>query len=49
MHSSAKNSSSADEALNLPRMVGDAAIAAFFSEDKPKKREEVRAEDASAG
>ena len=34
--------SSADEALNLPRMVGDAAIAAFFSEDKPKKREEVR-------
>jgi hypothetical protein len=34
--------SSADEALNLPRMVGDAVIAAFFSEDKPKKREEVR-------
>jgi hypothetical protein len=34
--------SSADEALNLPRMVGDAAIAAFFSEDKPKKREEAR-------
>jgi hypothetical protein len=34
--------SSADEALNLPRMVGDAAIAAFFAADKPKKREEVR-------
>lgn len=34
--------SSADEALKLPRMVGDAAIAAFFSEDKPKKREEAR-------
>ena len=34
--------SSADEALNLPRMVGDAVIAAFFLEDKPKKREELR-------
>jgi hypothetical protein len=34
--------SSADEALNLPRMVGDAAIAAFFAGDKPKKREDVR-------
>jgi hypothetical protein len=32
----------ADDALNLPRMVGDAAIAAFFGEEKPKQREEVR-------
>lgn len=34
--------SSADDALNLARMVGDAAIAAFFGGDKPKKREETR-------
>jgi N-6 DNA Methylase len=33
---------SADEALNLARMMGDATIAAFFSGDRPKKREEVR-------
>lgn len=32
----------ADDALNLPRMVGDAAIAAFFLADKPKQREEKR-------
>jgi hypothetical protein len=34
----------ADEALNLPRMVGDAAIEAFFSSEKPKRREEKRSE-----
>ena len=38
----AQELNSADEALNLPRMVGDAAIAAFFSAEKPKQREEVR-------
>jgi len=32
----------ADEALNLPRMVGNAAVTAFFSADKPKQREEKR-------
>jgi len=32
----------ADEALNLPRMVGCAAISAFFSADKPKQREQKR-------
>lgn len=32
----------ADEALNLPRMVGDAVIAAFFTGEKPKQREEAR-------
>ena len=32
----------ADEALNLPRMVGDAAISAFFSAEKTKQREERR-------
>lgn len=34
----------ADEALNLPRMVGDAAVHAFFSAEKPKRREEKRCE-----
>jgi len=34
--------SSADGALNLARMIGDAVIAAFFEGDKPKQREEVR-------
>jgi len=34
----------ADDALNLPRMVGDAAIEAFFAADKPKRREEKRCE-----
>lgn len=33
-----------DEALHLVRLVGDAAIAAFFAEDKPKKREHRRQE-----
>jgi hypothetical protein len=32
----------ADDSLNLPRMVGNAAISAFFSADKPKEREEKR-------
>lgn len=32
----------ADDLLNLPRMIGDAAIAAFFSAEKPKPREEAR-------
>ena len=32
----------ADEALNLPRMVGDAVVAAFFTGEKPKQREEAR-------
>jgi type II restriction/modification system DNA methylase subunit YeeA len=32
----------ADEALNLPRMVADSVIAAFFAADKPKQREEAR-------
>ena len=32
----------ADDSLNLPRMVGNAAIAAFFSADKAKEREEER-------
>ena len=32
----------ADERLSLPRMIGDAAIAAFFSAGKPKQREEAR-------
>jgi len=32
----------ADDALNLPRMVGDAAISAFFSAKKSKQREERR-------
>ena len=40
--------SSADEALNLPRMVGDAAIAAFFSADKPKDREKANGESNAA-
>lgn len=30
----------ADEALSLPRLIGDACISAFFSEDKKKAREE---------
>ena len=34
--------SNSDEALNLPRMVGDAVIAAFFAADKLKQREEAR-------
>ena len=38
----AQELSSSDEALNLPRMVGDAAIGAFFAADKPKAREEAR-------
>ena len=33
---------SADEALNLPRMVGDAVISAFFAVEKSKQREERR-------
>jgi hypothetical protein len=33
---------SADDALSLLRMSGDAAISAFFSEAKPKQREDVR-------
>jgi hypothetical protein len=32
----------AEEALNLPRMVGDAAISTFFSAEKTKRREEER-------
>ena len=32
----------ADDQLSLPRMIGDAAIAAFFSAEKPKQREEAR-------
>jgi hypothetical protein len=32
----------ADERLSLPRMIGDAAVAAFFSAEKPKERDEVR-------
>jgi hypothetical protein len=32
----------ADERLSLPRIIGDAAIAAFFAADKPKQREEAR-------
>ena len=32
----------AEEALHFVRLVGDAAIAAFFAEDKPKKREAQR-------
>ena len=32
----------ADEALSLPRLIGDACISAFFSEDKKKAREERR-------
>lgn len=31
-----------EQALSLPRMVGDAAIAAFFSAEKNKQREEAR-------
>jgi len=34
----------ADDALNLPRMVGDAAVAAFFSAEKAKQREQKRCE-----
>jgi hypothetical protein len=32
----------ADERLSLPRMIGDAAIAAFFSAEKSKQREQAR-------
>jgi hypothetical protein len=32
----------ADERLSLPRMIGDAAVAAFFSAEKPKQRDEAR-------
>jgi hypothetical protein len=32
----------ADGRLSLARMIGDAAVAAFFSADKPKQREEER-------
>src|SRR3984957_18751471 len=32
----------ADGRLSLARMIGDAAVAAFFSAEKPKEREEVR-------
>jgi Eco57I restriction-modification methylase/MmeI, target recognition domain len=32
----------ADDGLSIPRMIGDAAIAAFFSAEKPKQREEAR-------
>ena len=32
----------ADGRLSLARMIGDAAIAAFFSAEKPKQREEMR-------
>ncbi len=32
----------ADDLLSLPRMIGDAVIAAFFSAEKPKPREEAR-------
>jgi N-6 DNA Methylase len=38
----AQELTSADEALNLPRMIGDATIATFFSAQKPKQREEAR-------
>jgi hypothetical protein len=31
-----------DDLLSLPRMIGDAVIAAFFSAEKPKPREEAR-------
>jgi hypothetical protein len=34
----------ADDALRLVRLIGDAAIAAFFREEKPRLREAVRAE-----
>lgn len=34
----------ADEMLNLVRFIGDAAVAAFFAEDKDKAREAKRAE-----
>ena len=29
----------AEDALSLPRQIGDAMVAAFFAEDKPKSRE----------
>jgi hypothetical protein len=32
----------ADDLLSLPRMIGDAAIAAFFSAEKPKPRDDAR-------
>jgi hypothetical protein len=32
----------ADDLLSLPRMIGDAVIASFFSAEKPKPREEAR-------
>lgn len=32
----------AEDTLNLPRMIGDAVVAAFFSAEKPKQREETR-------
>lgn len=32
----------ADEALDLPRIVGDAVIAAFFAAEKPRLREDTR-------
>lgn len=35
--------SDADDALATVRMVGDAVVASFFSEEKPKAREEARA------
>jgi N-6 DNA Methylase len=38
----AQDLTGADEALNLPRIVGDAAIAAFFAAEKTKQREETR-------
>ncbi len=34
----------ADEALSLPRLIGDACVSAFFSADKKKAREERRDE-----
>jgi hypothetical protein len=32
----------AEDALSLPRQIGDAVIAAFFTEQKPKDRENIR-------
>lgn len=34
----------ADDALHLVRLIGNAAVAAFFNEEKPKRREERRVE-----
>ncbi|HEU5457774.1 MAG TPA: DNA methyltransferase, partial [Terracidiphilus sp.] len=32
----------ADDGLSIPRMIGDAGMAAFFSSEKPKEKEETR-------